>query len=146
MSTCSDLFKKEDGSPANVICLTNENFDSNGDLTEFNNVNAVILFYAPWCGHCRDIKPIYIQMAEKFKRSNVKAFAVNGDKNKDLLRRIDPDVWGYQVRGFPTIIGYSNGKYYSEYGMDPNNREVFRTLNDLVEYGATLGQAEVHWN
>lgn len=146
MSTCSDLFKKEDGSPANVICLTDENFDEQGILKDFDNINAIILFYAPWCGHCRDMKPIYAQLGEKFKGTNVRAFAVNGDKNKELLRRINPEVWGYQVRGFPTIVGYSNGKFYSEYGMDPANREVFRTLDDLSEYGASLGQGEIHWN
>jgi thiol-disulfide isomerase/thioredoxin len=144
--SCSDIFKREDGSPANVICLTDENFDKNGNLKDFDELSGIILFYAPWCGHCKDMKPIYIQMADKLKGFNVRAFAVNGDKSKDLLRRINPEVWGYLVRGFPTIVGYHKGKFYSEYGMDPNNRQVFRTLDDLVEYGKSLGTGEIYWN
>jgi thiol-disulfide isomerase/thioredoxin len=146
MSTCSDIFKKEDGTPSDVICLTDENFSPEGDLKDFDNIKAVVMFYAPWCGHCKHLKPVYSKLGERFKGTNIRCFAVNGDKNKELLSRINPEVWGYAVNGFPTIVSYNNGKFYSEYGMDPNNREAFRTEDDIFEFGKTIGEAEVHWS
>ena len=46
MSSCSDIFKKEDGSPSDVICLTDENFGHKRDIKYFDNFKAVVMFYA----------------------------------------------------------------------------------------------------
>lgn len=55
------------------------------------------LFYAPWCGHCKNAKPEYEQAAKSLK-GLVKVAAVNCDeqKNKKACRQ-------YEIKGFPTI-------------------------------------------
>lgn len=42
--------------------------DSNFNQLVYKAKNpAMIFFYAPWCGHCKTLKPEYAKAAKKFK-------------------------------------------------------------------------------
>lgn len=138
---CDNKFLDSNGKPANVICLDNRDFDSQGNLINFKDVIAVIFYYADFCGHCQHTKPEFIKFANMLGNSPARAFVVDGMKNKELISRITPGVWKYEVRGYPTIIGYNKGAFYSEYGMD--NPETFRKADDFVAYARGIGSAEV---
>ena len=58
--------------------------------------DVMIELYAPWCGHCKKLEPIYKQLAERFV-----------DNKKLVIAKIDAtanDVAkGYDYTGFPTV-------------------------------------------
>jgi protein disulfide-isomerase-like protein len=58
-------------------------------------------FYAPWCGHCRQLEPTYQQVALALK-GQVKVGKIDGTKNGALLER-------FPVSGFPSIFSVRNG-------------------------------------
>ncbi|KAJ2786802.1 hypothetical protein GGI15_001213 [Coemansia interrupta] len=56
-----------------------------------------VKFYAPWCGHCKNLEPEYERAASK-ARGVAKFYAVNcdEDRNRGLCAQ-------YNVQGFPTL-------------------------------------------
>lgn len=81
-----------DSSP--VLELDPSNFDS----VVLTNDTSIVEFYAPWCGHCRNLQPEYVKAAKHLQDIAVVG-AVNCDeaKNKPLCSK-------YRVEGFPTLI------------------------------------------
>ncbi|RKP06109.1 hypothetical protein THASP1DRAFT_25511 [Thamnocephalis sphaerospora] len=54
-----------------------------------------IKFYAPWCGHCQHLAPVWDQLSLKLK-GQVNVGSVNCDVEKGLCSR-------FEVRGYPTL-------------------------------------------
>lgn len=51
-------------SGSGVVVLTDSNFD---ELVTGGGEAWMVEFYAPWCGHCKNLKPAYIQAAKALK-------------------------------------------------------------------------------
>ena len=75
-----------------VILLNQEQF--NKEVVKSNDI-WLILFYAPWCGHCQAFSPEY-EKAAKALKGIFKIGAVNGDEEKILSEK-------YGIKGFPTV-------------------------------------------
>jgi protein disulfide-isomerase A6 len=61
--------------------------------------NAFIKFYAPWCGHCKSLAPIWDALADKYADSSsvvVGSVDCTTEENKDLCGE-------YGVQGYPTL-------------------------------------------
>lgn len=62
----------------------------------------LIEFYAPWCGHCRQLAPKWRKLAEAL-HGVVKVAAVNCEQQQGLCQQ-------YGIRGYPTIRAMSGGR------------------------------------
>eukprot|EP00635_Sarcinochrysidales_sp_CCMP3193_P007453 CAMPEP_0118899292 /NCGR_PEP_ID=MMETSP1166-20130328/5913_1 /TAXON_ID=1104430 /ORGANISM="Chrysoreinhardia sp, Strain CCMP3193" /LENGTH=438 /DNA_ID=CAMNT_0006838417 /DNA_START=58 /DNA_END=1374 /DNA_ORIENTATION=- len=103
-----------DSSP--VVSLTSDTFEA-----ETKDKDAFLEFYAPWCGHCQQLKPTYTSLAEKLKpySENVIVAAMDATAH-------DPPA-GFDVAGYPTIL-------FKPKGADPIPYEDDRHVDAMLEF------------
>jgi thiol-disulfide isomerase/thioredoxin len=132
----------EDKFKDNVVMLKKGDFDDNLKLNKKGKF--VILYFADWCGHCQHLKPDYQKLADNANGFTVAA--VNSDSNDGLIEKIQSkgDKAEYPVQGFPTIVSYYDGNYFSTYGpSEGQGAQKFRTFEDLMEYANGIGTAKI---
>lgn len=82
----------------------------------------LVMFYAPWCTHCKQMKPSYFKAAEHLKAGGYKCklAMVDCTENPDIAEK-------YEIAGFPTIKLFQNGKVVSDY-------KGKRSMDDFVSF------------
>eukprot|EP01116_Phalansterium_solitarium_P009009 TRINITY_DN22_c0_g1_i1.p1 TRINITY_DN22_c0_g1~~TRINITY_DN22_c0_g1_i1.p1 ORF type:complete len:372 (-),score=196.29 TRINITY_DN22_c0_g1_i1:538-1599(-) len=115
---CALAFLAACAAASNVVVLTPDNFDSIVDGSK----NVFVDFYAPWCGHCKNLEPVYEEIADTFASSKDVVIAkVDADSHRDLGSR-------FGVQGFPTL------KFFQKGSKEAEAYEGGRSLDDIVTY------------
>ncbi|CEQ41766.1 SPOSA6832_03516 [Sporobolomyces salmonicolor] len=96
---------------------------------EFDKVVAedkdlLVEFYAPWCGHCKKLKPIYDTLGERFSNVKSKVTIAKFDATENDV----PASAGFKVQGFPTI------KFKAAGSSEWISYEGDRSLDSFVEF------------
>jgi thioredoxin 1 len=80
-------------------------------------------FWAPWCGPCRMVSPIYDKFSEEYE-GKFKFCKINVDENQDTARK-------YQIMSIPMQMFFVNGKQVDEIlGAVPEH--TIRTMVDGI--------------
>jgi protein disulfide-isomerase A6 len=105
--------------PSSVVVLTPETFDS---IVLDETKDVLVEFYAPWCGHCKHLAPVYEKLASVFKQDEGVVIAnLDADKHTDLAEK-------YGVSGFPTLKFFPKGNKAGE------DYDGGRDLDDFVKF------------
>uniref|UniRef100_A0A0K0D8N9 Thioredoxin domain-containing protein n=1 Tax=Angiostrongylus cantonensis TaxID=6313 RepID=A0A0K0D8N9_ANGCA len=85
--------------------------------------DVFILFYAPWCGHCKSFEPTFEQMAEQFKKTQPNLIFAKFDATANDVPT------AYKVEGFPTIYFVPSGSK-----LTPIKYEAARTKEAITSF------------
>ncbi|KAF9920074.1 protein disulfide-isomerase precursor [Linnemannia zychae] len=111
--------EKNDGPVKIVVASTYE------EIVENNKDKDVLIeFYAPWCGHCKNLAPIYEELGKLYEGSNIVIAKLDATAN-DL-----PSTVPFGIQGFPTIKFRKAGAAVDEY-IDYNGN---RSKEDFVQF------------
>ena len=115
-----------------VIQLTDQTFAS-----EVLRSDALwlVVFYAPWCGHCKRLEPDFGAAARRLD-GQARLAAVDATQNSELARI-------YDVNGYPSLKAFYKGKLTDQAGYD-GPRDVEGMVGWALQTLEALGvEAEV---
>ncbi|TGZ83018.1 disulfide isomerase [Ascodesmis nigricans] len=124
---------------SNVVELTPKNFD---DVVLKSGKPALVEFFAPWCGHCKNLAPIWEELADSYvsKADQVTIAKVDADSRNSSSQASAPPMClpsychkslgsRFGIRGFPTLK-YFDGK--SDTPIDYDGRRDLGSLQSFV--------------
>ncbi|KAJ2321003.1 hypothetical protein H4S02_007834 [Coemansia sp. RSA 2611] len=93
------------------------------DVAHDESKFVLVEFFAPWCGHCKTLAPIYAQLSEVFQNDENVVIA-NYDASNDAKIKDE-----FSIPGFPTLIAFPAGKDAEKIEFDGG-----RSLEELVAF------------
>ncbi|EGC39895.1 hypothetical protein DICPUDRAFT_93483 [Dictyostelium purpureum] len=91
----------EEEKKTSVVQITADNVDS------IKSGNWLVEFFAPWCGHCKRLAPVYEELGayynDELKGDKVKIAQVDCVANQGVCQK-------FEIRGYPTIKYFKDGE------------------------------------
>jgi thioredoxin 1 len=101
------------------IELNAENFEAT-----VNEGVALVDFWAPWCGPCRMIAPVFEELAEEFD-GKAKICKVNTDEEQDIAIK-------FGIRSIPTLIFLKDGEIVDQVIGAQSKQVLADKLNSIL--------------
>ena len=98
-----------------IMILTDSTFDK--ALEKYENI--YIVFYAPWCGHCKTLLPEFEKAAKVLVNENIIVAKIDATKEKKSARK-------YKITSYPTLYFFKENTYIKYKGQ--------KTEKDLIEW------------
>ncbi|KAG0329481.1 protein disulfide isomerase (PDI) protein [Dissophora globulifera] len=120
-SVLAGLYSSKD----HVVEVNNQNFQS--EVMDSNHL-VMVEFYAPWCGHCKNLAPHY-KAAAKNLHGIVKMAAIDCDDDKNR-----PVCSQYDIKGFPTIKVFPANRTGKKSIKRPSDYQGERSAKAIVDH------------
>lgn len=131
--TLEPSYKSEpipESNDAPVKVVVNKNYAS---IVKDTSKDVFIEYYAPWCGHCKKLAPIWEEFAESIGTENIVVAKMDATAN-DL-----PADTPFQVSGFPTLKLFQakTGKVIN-YEGDRSLASLIAFVKEKAHYGSEV--------
>uniref|UniRef100_A0A2P2LS74 protein disulfide-isomerase n=1 Tax=Rhizophora mucronata TaxID=61149 RepID=A0A2P2LS74_RHIMU len=121
LSVTLAISAEESESKEHVLTLDHSNFTDTVSKHDF----IIVEFYAPWCGHCKNLAPQYEKAASILSSEDPPVVLAKVDANEENNRELASE---YEIKGFPTLKILRNG------GKSVQDYKGPREADGIVEY------------
>ncbi|CRG94924.1 protein disulfide isomerase, putative [Plasmodium gallinaceum] len=80
--------------------------DTYDDYIFKNDKNVLVLYYAPWCGHCYKFEPIYREVGRRLKLYSSKFKDYEDDIIISKIDAVNNEIYNIAIDAYPTIYLY----------------------------------------
>ncbi|ORX86673.1 disulfide isomerase [Anaeromyces robustus] len=109
---------------SDIVMLNSGNFD---EVVFKPKAHALVLFFAPWCGHCKSLAPTFEKVATDYvNEENVIIAKIDATENTVLAEK-------YNVKGYPHLVFFDASEKSKE-GYEPIVYDGGRSEEDFIEF------------
>ena len=122
----SEPIPEKNDDPVKVV--VGKSFDA---IVKDPTKDVLVKYYAPWCGHCKKLAPIWEELGEHYK-----------DDANLVIAKFDStanEADGVEVRGFPTLIFYPKG---NKEGVNYEGERDLDSFKKFLDEQKTQGTTE----
>jgi protein disulfide-isomerase-like protein len=102
--------------------------EETGETKINKNLNSLVLFYAEWCGHCKNFMPTWDALTKLIPKEVINMVKISCVKKEKACAEIK------QIRGYPTIIfvDMKNAQTITFNGQR-NPESIIEFINECME-------------
>lgn len=98
---------------------------SDGFIEMKNDGHWFILFYAPWCGHCKRLEPIWRHVAQALHHSDIRVGKIDCTRYKRVVSE-------FGLTGYPTIMFFRDREGEFKFNSERSTEEMVHFAKRLA--------------
>ena len=114
-SESNESNKSNESNESNEVNESNESNEANE-----SNKLKIILYFAHWCGHCKNFLPIWNEFKKNNTNSHLEISEVDCEADNEICNNNN-------IKGFPTVILYKNNQSH-----EFNDERSISALNTFI--------------
>lgn len=95
-------------------------------MAKAGSSKTLVLFHAPWCGHCKQLMPTWDKFESENQGGSVDVLKINADDNQEAAKK-------HGVEGYPTIKFLPNGLDNPEGAVDYQGERTYEGLKKFLQ-------------
>lgn len=107
-----------------IIELNSQNFNKDNIKELLSKKICMVGIFSKFCIHCQNMKPEWMRLKNKLK--NTKCNGILLEIDSDQLNYLDYPILNNNIKGYPSIMLFKNGKLKKEYNGNRSSNDMFK--------------------